>query len=447
MATDTAARKKKGIFYGWYMVGAGLILNMWSGSIWTYGFTAFFNPIRSEFKWSSAQTALAFSFQRLETGLAAPIIGFALDRIGSRKMMLIGVPIAALGFFFLSQVTSLWMFYAAFVVIASGTSMCSLGVVTVAVNNWFRRRRGRALSILAVGMGLSGSGVPLVAMLIAGVGWRMALVVAAVGWLVVGPSIALVMRHRPERYGYLPDGDLPKEPVAVSKGAERIPVIEEYNFTWREAIRTRSFYLMALIGSTQAVLMSPVFVLEMPYLESVGYSTSTAALILTAMTLSSLLGRLGLGSLTDFIEPRFVYMMLFALEVVGLVAYSFIGPGSPFLLVLFLVTFPIGYGASTPTRPSMLGSYFGRHSFGSIQGLQSLITMWAGIAAPPFAGWVYDTTGSYQTAWLVFAGLALVSIPLAFLTTRPKLPAHARRKQAEQIAQVAVESSPGHGRA
>lgn len=444
MATDTAVQKKKGIFYGWYMVGAGVILNMWSGSIWTYGFTAFFNPIRSEFKWSSAQTALAFSFQRLETGLAAPIIGFTLDRIGSRKMMLIGVPIAALGFIFLSQVTSLWMFYVAFVVIASGTSMCSLGVVTVAVNNWFRRRRGRALSILAVGMGLSGSGVPLVAMLIAGIGWRTSLIIMAVGWLVIGPSVAMVMRHRPERYGYLPDGDPPKAPVAVSEGSERIPVIEEYNFTWREAIRTRSFYFMALIGSTQAVVMSPIFVLEMPYLESVGYSTSTAALILTAMTTSSLVGRLVLGSLTDWIEPRFVYMMLFVLEGVGLVAYSSIGPGNPFLLVLFLVTFPIGYGASTPTRPSMLGSYFGRHSFGSIQGLQSLITMWPGIVAAPFAGWVYDTTGSYQMAWLYFAALCFVSIPLAYFTTRPKRPGLAPGKQAKQVAEAA-RGKPSRG--
>lgn len=443
MATDTGVRKKKGIFYGWYIVIGAFILNIWNGSVWIYGFTAFFNPIRTQFKWSYTQTSLAFSFQRLETGLAAPIVGFMVDRLGPRKLMLIGVPLIALGMIFLSTITELWTFYAAFMIIASGQSLGSFGITTVAVNNWFRRRRGLAFSIIAVGIGLSGIGVPLVVMLLDWVGWRTALLVIGIGWLAVGLPVALIMRQRPERYGYLPDGDSPEGAAQPAQAVERVPIRQEYNFTWREAIRTRSFYFTAIIGSTQAVVMGAVFVHEIPYLESIGFATSTAAFILSAMTLSSLIGRVALGALTDWIEPRFVYMILFVLEGIGLLAYSYMSPGNLFLIVFFLATFPIGYGASTPVRPSMLGNYFGRHSFGAIQGLQSLVSMWPGMVAPLFAGWMYDTVGSYQIAWLVFAGMAFASIPLAFLTTRPKLPEHARIKQAERVAQAVGGNAGG----
>ncbi|MBI4202961.1 MAG: MFS transporter [Chloroflexi bacterium] len=443
MPIDTVAPKKKGIFYGWYIVIGAFILNIWNGSVWIYGFTAFFNPIRTQFNWTYTQTSLAFSFQRLETGLAAPVIGFMVDRLGPRKLMLIGLPIIAIGNILLSTISDLGMFYAAFMVIAIGQSMGSFAITTVAVNNWFRRRRGLAFSIIAVGIGLSGIGVPLVVMLLDWGGWRTALLIIGIGWLVVGLPVASLMRQRPEQYGYLPDGDSPGDAAQPAKAAERVPIRQEYNFTWREAIRTRAFYFAGLIGSTQAVVMGAVFVHEIPYLESIGFATGTAAFILSAMTLSSLIGRVGLGALTDWVEPHFVYMMLFALEGVGLLAYSYMSPGNLFLIILFLSTFPIGYGASTPVRPSLLGNYFGRRSFGAIQGLQALITMWPGMVAPLFAGWMYDTVGSYQVAWLVFAVMAFASIPLAFLTTRPQLPAHARVKQAERVAQAVGGNAGG----
>ena len=98
------------LFYGWWIVIASSALTTYNGGILFYGFTAFFNPILNEFGWTRAATSLAFSLQRLEGGIAAPIVGYFIDRLGPRRMSLIAVTVFGLGFLLLSKVNSLYTF-------------------------------------------------------------------------------------------------------------------------------------------------------------------------------------------------------------------------------------------------------------------------------------------------------------------------------------------------
>ena len=110
--------QRGGIFYGWWIVLVCSLFNLVVGGTFFYGFTAFFNPLREEFGWTSAQTALGFSLQRLEGGIAAPVVGFLFDRVGPRKLILFGMIAAGCGLLLMSRVQSLGWFYTAFLVTA-----------------------------------------------------------------------------------------------------------------------------------------------------------------------------------------------------------------------------------------------------------------------------------------------------------------------------------------
>ncbi len=110
--------KRSKVFYGWYIVGASLLITLYTGGVVHFGFTAVFEPIAEEFGWSYATISLASSLRGFEMGLLAPVAGFLVDRWGPRKLIFGGSILICLGFWLLSRVSSLAMFYRAFALIA-----------------------------------------------------------------------------------------------------------------------------------------------------------------------------------------------------------------------------------------------------------------------------------------------------------------------------------------
>ncbi|MDY6917968.1 MAG: MFS transporter, partial [Chloroflexota bacterium] len=322
--------RKKRLFYGWWIVAACATLNFYIGGVFFYGFGAFFDPIRTTFGWSYTAVSIANSLQRLEGGVAAPIVGFLFDRIGPKKLMLIGLAIGGLGFLFLSQINSLWTYYFAFVLISIGFSTGGNAVAMATTANWFIRRRGRALAILTTGFGASGLLVPVVVLLIDSFGWRPVLLGVGIGIWLIGLPVALVMKHRPEHHGLLPDGDTPYDSAPASltasvsvppAGATTRP--SEIDFTVREALRTRAFWFIALTYSIQVLATSAVFVHVIPHLTLAGISRSLSGLAVTGMTLTSLLGRLVLGWLGDFRDKRYLLVFTLSLQCVGVLVLAY----------------------------------------------------------------------------------------------------------------------------
>ena len=404
----------KKVFYGWWIVAASWVQFLVCGGTAFYGFTAFFNPIADEFGWSATRISLAFSLRSIEGGVLGPLIGFLTDRIGVRKIIIFGMALTGLGMILLSYTNSLMVFYGIFLLFSLGTSAGLASAQYVAAANWFSKKRSWAMAILSTGFGFSGVVGPILVWLIGQYGWQQAAIIMGVVMWLVGVPLGLVFRHRPEPYGYLPDGEVPgtitpdikSTDAALTASTSATPANE---FTTRQALATRTFWMLVLFGLLTGFAQSAIFVHEMPYLTSVGISRGIAGWVILGITGSSVIGRLGFGWLGDRFDKRYLLAIGAALQCIGV--FIFAGISQPWMLIPFLLFFGPGYASQIPLYPAIRADYFGLKQFATIGGFMGLGWTVCGILAPVLAGWVYDTTGSYRLIWLAYAIVTATGIP------------------------------------
>lgn len=392
-----------------------MVITLYTGGVVNFGFTAVFDPLIEEFGWSSAQISLAASLRGLEVGLLSAVVGLMVDRLGPRKLIIGGSILVTFGYIILSRVSSLPMFYLAFALISLGMSACAGTVLLTAVTHWFNRKAGIATGIVASGFGLGGIIVPIVTKLIDTFDWRPAMMTIAVGTVIICIPLALLVRHRPEDYGYLPDGD--NVEIENSRpAAEKLP---ETNITIWQALRDRAFWHVSVSSACHSFVIGAVVTHIMPYLGSVGVERSTASLVALFLPLSSIIGRLSCGTISSKTGSRAVYTTSFILMTVGLLCFSMVKSTSLWLVVPFILVFSLGWGFSVISRITLLRDHYGRASFGAVIGFNSTIMMVGNVSGAPIAGWSYDHFGSYQGAWIAF-GLVTLGGMLLALTTPPR---------------------------
>lgn len=408
-------RSRLPFFYGWWVVAAAATIVFMTGGIIFYGFSALINPMAAETGWSRAALGGGYSVRSEVGGIAAPLVGIAVDRLGPRRILLSGVCIVALGLVLLSRIHSLWQFYVAMTVLAIGTSACGGNMGWVAAANWFRRQRARAMSVITVGAGLSGIIVPVFAWLIARFGWREALLISAGGMLAVGIPMTLVVRDRPESYGLLPDGD-PSGPASPTAPA----VHPERTVSTGQALRSRAFWAIAIAAALGNLTGSAVMVHVIPALINVGISQELTVLAATGVPVLSLGGRVAMGWIADFVDKRYVLAIAFLLQAVGVLLFA--GITAAWMIVPFLLIYTTGFGGAIPVRPALQAEVFGISAFGAIQGLLLAISTLGAVVGPLAVGHAFDVTGSYQGAFLALGLISLLSVPLMFLVPAVRSP-------------------------
>jgi MFS family permease len=415
-------------FYGWWIVSVAAVLNGYGAGVNFYGFGVFFNPMREEFGWSRAATAGVFSLARLEGAPLGPIIGWLIDRIGSRSMMVAGLALTGLGFVSMYFIQSLWMFYLIYgVFIATGFSMGFFQAPQAMIANWFFRRRAQALSYLAVGAGLGGAIlVPTMGAFMGMAGWRWTAVAVGVLMWVAGIPLALILRHRPEEMGQVPDG-LPSRDDAAAADDPRLPPSapverveaaerEEVEFTVGQAVRTSTFWTLVLAMAFRSSILSSIVVHQIAHLEDIGIARHTAETMLGFMIAISIPGRLLFGWLGDRFSKQHLLAFSSLLQGIGI----FIIANATGLAYVwpFLLFYGLAYGGAIPLTQALRADLFGRKVFATVGGLIMPFTTLGGVAGPIFAGYVYDVTDSYRIAFYTFVVLILLS-GLTFLFVRP----------------------------
>jgi sugar phosphate permease len=409
------------------------VLALWGYGYYSYGISVIFKPISEELGFNRATTSVASSIGRFEGGIESPLTGWITDRWGARWVVFIGVFLISLSLILMRFINSIWAYYLVWGgILSTGCNIALSLPLDTTISNWFVKKRGLAMSIKWVFSGLSGVLVmPLIAFLVNTQGWRDTCYIGGIVMAVVGLPIAwfLIRPHRPEYYGLLPDGAKVVEEVQSSqtkmleKGTQYAAEVKEVEFTLRQAIKTRAFWLLFLAQSIPS-LVGPVMSIHcIPFLTDRGIDPVRAAAIMAMMILFSLPTRFFGGVIADRISinhVRYIKVVSYFLQGFSVLLYL-IHPTITMVYVWF-VLFGLGQGLSVTISPLMRARFFGRKAFGSIQGVASMLMTPIGVLAPVYAGWIYDTTGSYDFAFKLFAGLLGAAAVISLFILPPKPP-------------------------
>jgi MFS family permease len=420
--TQNMSLKEKwdNLFFGWKTVIAGAIIACWGYGSWYYGMGALLIPLTTEFGWTRTQLTLAFSMRSIEGGLEGPIGGWLIDKYGERKITIISTIIACLGLVAVLYVKTIWQFVIVWGFIVSlGFNLGLYDTVNSAVAKWFHKDRSRAIGIVTIGGGLGAPViVPVMTYIIDVYSWRVALmfVIASTALIAIPLAYFFMKDHPPEHYGMLPDGDHLKK----KEGEEIAKVDYGYDFTPKEALKTKSFWMMLLAFMLNGGTLAMITIHQMAFHQSLGIDALAAAGILGLMATISLGGRFLTATFGDKLTERQYIMLGYALRTIGLVIFIY-ARTIPFIMAFALV-YGVGYGITIPAQTSLRANYFGRKAYATITGYTTMFTAITNVAYPVFAAWIYDTTGSYIQAFWIVTALQAFAIVFMYMARKPVPP-------------------------
>ena len=408
----------KRLFYGWYMVAAGSAMQFLQAGLMTQSFGAYVAVLQAERGWSKTALSGAAALQQMEAAILGPLLGWFIDRFGPQGMIRVGVVVFGLGLMLLSQTDTLGMFYAAFLVVALGSSLCGFFPVNIALINWFERWRARALSSLSIGLALGGISVPLVAWSLQTYGWRATSFASGVIAIVVGLPLAMLIKRRPEDHGLTVDGLPPKTPETT----QQIRALTlERDFTAREALRTPAFWLLSLGHGFALLVVHAVSVHSITHMnQDLGYTVEQAALVYTLLTLSQI-GGVGIGwVIGDRYKKRLIAAACMLMHMTGLLLLTY--AVNVAMVLAFAVLHGAAWGLRGPFMQAIRADYFGRSAIGMILGLSMMIVVIGQVGGPMIAGILADLTGNYRTGFTILALLAGLGSLFFILARKPKRP-------------------------
>ncbi|MEW6335700.1 MAG: MFS transporter [Thermodesulfobacteriota bacterium] len=416
-ATDSK-EIKSGLFWGWYVVlGAFLILAINYGA--RYSFGVFVQPIADQYHWSRSVISAGMSIMVLAYGIGGIFAGRLVDRIAPRWIITAGAVLMAAGLFLTALIEQPWHFYVTYGLFGGLGAAC-LGVVVCnsSVGKWFSRKRGVAIGIASIGVGAGTMvTVPAAGYIAKVYGWQMGFAGIGLFVLIIGVGLSqwLMGKTKPEDYGLRPDGTAAvqsgsltdAEPLHVPARPSILPVLKD-----------SQFWIMAVCYSLVVMAEMSAMVHQVAYALDRQIDKVTAASSLGIIGMASIFGRFFFGWLCDRIrDAKYAAALGFFVMAVGMALLLHVT--TALSLIVYALLFGFGYGSITALMPFLLADRFGRHVLGSTYGMLVFFVMAVGgTSGPMIAGYIYDLTGSYRSAWLL--NLAVLSIVTFMILTLKK---------------------------
>src|SRR5216683_5613797 len=349
--------------------------------------------------WSRAEVSLLPSVLALSAGISVLPVGWLVDRIEARIVIIAGALLAAAAFFLASAAHSLATMMGAYLILGVGISAGTVLPASLVLANWFSERRGLAMGIALSGSTVGGSLMTLVAGHVFQVaGWRTAYIVLGLPMMVVAvPLVALVVRSRPP-------GTVP---MTVAEGAERLE-----GFETNEALRTRSFWMIVLANFCFAFTATGSAIHLVAYLEGVGYTTSAAALVMSLVFAFAALGKVVMGYLADRLTARVALVLCFATQAAGLsIVFSIARIG---IILTFVPIYGMSIAAPLMLLPLLTAESLGIKRYGFLSGLAGLAQTFGAMVGPIVAGRIFDITSSYALAFELCIAVMIIGAAVSY---------------------------------
>jgi sugar phosphate permease len=380
-----------------YKVAATGFLSLFSiVGIAFYGLPFFYDFWLEDFGWSRARVTSGNAVGKILLVLFAFLAGWIVDRVGPRRVMLVGILLGGTALIGLSRMTSLWLFYFFYFINALAYMAGGPLPNQVLISRWFDKSRGKAMGIAYIGIGVGGMLVPLLAnWLNQSFGWHNALMI--LGFLMIAlafPMIWFIKDH--------PDAGT----ADTGSRKTKLPLIQ--------ILKKRNVYLL-VAGSmfSIAAVSGTSQHLKLFFSLDLGFTQTQSASIMSLVLASSIIGRLMMGWLADKLPKKYVMILIFTLvscSIPLLYAGSLHG-----VIYVFAVVFGIALGGDYMIIPLMAAELFGIRILGKIMGIVISADVLGEALAPVLVGWLRDRSEGYTTgfsALIIFAALGIVAISL-----------------------------------
>ncbi len=380
-------------------------------------YTVYLVAFIEEFGWGRAETSLAYSVSQLVAGASSPFVGALVDRLGPRRLLLLGAGLLVLGLAGSAYAAALWQIILLYgVVMTVGASCLGLVVFVPLLSRHFVRRRGMAIAILqsANGFGRAVSG-PLVQLGVSEIGWRTTYLVQAVLMALVVLPLAALFRRADPAAAAIGDGTVPAgAPCAVPAAAPRA------GWTLSEASRTPHFWLLFAVYLFTGLGSFFVSLHQLAFAINIGFDRIYAAGVLGVGAFLAIFGIIVTGTLSDYVGREIAAILAYGFSIVGVIfALSITSPDQHLLLWLHASFFGLTWGARGPPIAAKTADLFPGSQLGAILGA---ITIGSGLGAALGswgAGWIFDVSGSYRVAFMLSIASYLCSVVAFWALRRP----------------------------
>ena len=390
-------------FYGYYIIASFvLILAFIHGLHASYG--VFFNSLQEEFQCSRAAISGAHSIGFLIGGFAAIILGRLSDRIGPRIILTIAGIVSGLGYFLMSQMSSLWQLYLFYGLIVNIWPMAADVIALTTVARWFVKRRGFASGLVKAGTGIGIMVMPILgSFLISTQGWRTTYIIISILLVACIIPVSQLLRRDPSLKGLTPYG--------VEQDQSSDLIMGGYSF--KEALHTKQFWMICVTMLSIWFCANSLIVHLIPHAIDSGVSPSSAAKLLSILGAVSIAGRIGVATLSDKIGLRKSLLGCFILTLLMLSWLYF--SSEYWHLLLFVLIYGFGHGGFFALISPLLAKMFGTKALGSLFGIVTFFSCVGGAIGPLILGMVFDNTGSYKLGFLTLITIVGIGFSLVLL--------------------------------
>lgn len=412
-------------FYGWTIVASLWIIYFLNVGFPMYGGQTVNTFMADEMGFNRTILGLGFSLFNLFQGLPGPLIGYTIGKKGSRFCIAIGSTLILLssilmGYFVKSEI----MFIVAFGIIAGiGVGFGTVVPVQTTITQWFNRKRSRAMAITLTASGFGGFiAAPLLTKVLStSEKWNNCWLVVAGAALLALLIDLIFVKSKPSDIGQIPDGkeySESEETTNVEKKTKYVPYTTKEKWTVKEAMKNRVCWLV-LLGALAIYIPYMMMISHgIACLGDHGITAGTAAFSMSIITVVSIVGRLLGGELCNRMPARYVWASSLVVLFVG--SLLLMNASSVPVMVLYAICTGLGFGCSFVCMPIVYSTYFGADIYGNLFGTLFPIITIASSVSPTVAGWMFDASGSYNTAFLFIMAFNILGIVALLLAKPPK---------------------------